>query len=40
MKPRDATKILRDQDLAASAQQCPELQALLDTIVRIAEASR
>lgn len=39
VKPRDATRILRDQDLAVSAQQCPELQALLDTIVRIAEQS-
>lgn len=39
VKPRDATRILRDQDLAVSAQQCPELQALLDTIVQIAEQS-
>lgn len=37
VKPRDATRILRGQNLETAAQQCPELQKLLETIVKIAE---
>lgn len=36
VKPRDAKRILRNQDLATAAQMCPELKAFLDTILTIA----
>jgi hypothetical protein len=32
-KPRDAGRILRDQDLSVAARACPELRALLNTIL-------
>lgn len=35
-KTRDATAILRDQDLAVAADRCPELKAFLTTILRLA----
>lgn len=34
-KPRDATAILRGQDLAVSAARCPELKAFLNTILSL-----
>lgn len=34
-KRRDAAAILRDQDLVVAAAKCPELQAFLDTIIRL-----
>jgi hypothetical protein len=34
-KPRDATAILRDQDLALSAAHCPELKEFLNTILAL-----
>jgi hypothetical protein len=34
-KPRDAGRILRGKDLAVSANQCPELKAFLNTILRL-----
>jgi hypothetical protein len=34
-KPRDANRILRGQDLSVSAAQCPELKALLNTILSL-----
>jgi hypothetical protein len=34
-KPRDAHRILRDKDLTVAAAQCPELKALLNTILRL-----
>lgn len=33
VKPRDAGRILKDQDLAIAAQACPELQFFIDTIL-------
>jgi hypothetical protein len=38
-KTRDGAAILRDQDLAVSAARCPELQALLDTILSLSKNS-
>jgi hypothetical protein len=38
-KTRDGAAILRDQDLAVSAARCPELQALLDTILLLSKNS-
>ena len=35
VKPRDAARILRDQDLNVSIQQCPELKSLVNTILGI-----
>ena len=35
VKPRDADRILRDNDLLAAATACPELRALLNTILRL-----
>jgi hypothetical protein len=34
-KPRDANRILRGQDLGVAAAQCPELKALLNTIITL-----
>lgn len=34
-KPRDASKILKDQDLLVSANACPELKSLLNTILTL-----
>lgn len=34
-KPRDANRILRNQDLAIAAAVCPELKALLNTILKL-----
>ncbi|TRZ91909.1 MAG: DUF4276 family protein [Rhodocyclaceae bacterium] len=33
VKPRDAARILRDNDLAVAAESCPELKAFLNTIL-------
>lgn len=33
VKPRDAFRILKDQDLAVAARACPELRAFIDTIL-------
>ncbi|MDR2165250.1 MAG: DUF4276 family protein [Zoogloeaceae bacterium] len=38
VKPRDAVRILKDQDLAKAADACPELRKFLDTIVRLCES--
>jgi hypothetical protein len=35
LKPRDANRILRGQDLSKSAEQCPELKAFLNTILTL-----
>jgi hypothetical protein len=37
-KPRDAGRILRGKDLAASANKCPELRAFLNTILMLSGA--
>jgi hypothetical protein len=37
LKTRDAAAILKDQDLMISIQACPELKALVNTILRILE---
>lgn len=37
-KPRDAARILRDQDLAAAAMECSELKAFLNTILMLCQA--
>lgn len=34
-KPRDANRILRNNDLGVSAAQCPELKAFLNTIITL-----
>lgn len=34
-KPRDANRILRDNDLAVAAGQCPELRSFLNTILTL-----
>jgi hypothetical protein len=39
VKPRDADRILRGQDLLISAQACPELKALLNTILQLCGGS-
>ncbi len=39
VKTRDAPRILRDQDLLVSARACPELKALLNTILRLCGTS-
>ena len=38
VKPRDAARILRDNDLAVAAQVCPELKAFLNTILALCGA--
>jgi hypothetical protein len=35
VKPRDAGRILRGQDLLVSAQACPELKSFLNTILKL-----
>lgn len=35
IKPRDAGRILRDNDLSVSIAQCPELKAFVNTIISI-----
>jgi hypothetical protein len=35
VKPRDAARILRENDLLIAAQACPELRAFLNTILRL-----
>jgi hypothetical protein len=35
VKPRDADRILRDNDLTVAASLCPELKALLNTVLRL-----
>src|SRR5580700_5188095 len=37
-KPRDANRILRGKDLTVAANQCPELKALLNTILTLSGA--
>jgi hypothetical protein len=38
VKPRDADRILRDQDLMIAIQACPELKALVNTILKLCGA--
>jgi len=38
VKPRDAERILRENDLRVAATSCPELRALLNTILRLCGA--
>jgi hypothetical protein len=35
VKPRDAARILRDQDLSVAAAACPELKSFLNTVLRL-----
>lgn len=35
VKPRDALRILRDNDLSVAVEACPELKALVNTILRL-----
>lgn len=35
VKPRDALRILKDNDLSVSIAACPELKALVNTIIRL-----
>ncbi|HBL29619.1 MAG TPA: hypothetical protein DD490_22525 [Acidobacteria bacterium] len=35
VKPRDALRILRDNDLSVAIEACPELKALVNTILRL-----
>lgn len=35
VKPRDARRILRDNDLSVAIEACPELKALVNTILRL-----
>jgi hypothetical protein len=37
VKPRDASKILRENDLSVAISQCPELKAFVNTILRLCE---
>jgi hypothetical protein len=37
VKPRDALRILRDNDLSDAIHQCAELKALVNTILRLCE---
>lgn len=36
-KPRDANRILRGKDLTVAAEKCPELKALLNTILTLSD---
>jgi hypothetical protein len=36
IKPRDALRILRDNDLSHAIDACPELKAFVNTIIRLA----
>lgn len=38
VKPRDAGRILRDNDLSVAIDQCPELKALVNTILTLCDA--
>jgi Domain of unknown function (DUF4276) len=38
VKPRDALRILRDNDLAIAIDACPELKAFVNTIIRLSGA--
>jgi len=35
VKPRDALRILKENDLAVAVQACPELKAIVNTIIRL-----
>lgn len=35
VKPRDALRILRDNDLSVAVEACPELKAFVNTIIRL-----
>ncbi len=37
VKPRDAARILRGQDLEVATRACPELKALLDTVLHLCQ---
>jgi len=37
VKPRDALRILRDNDLSVAIEACPELKAFVNTIIRLAD---
>jgi hypothetical protein len=39
VKPRDAARILRDNDLAIAAQACPELKAFLNRILSLCKVA-
>ena len=38
IKPRDAGRILRDNDLSVAVKRCPELRSLVNTILRVSGA--
>lgn len=38
-KPRDAKRILRDQDLGIAIASCPELKAMVNTIIKLCDES-
>ena len=38
VKPRDAARILRDQDLTVAARACPELKEFLNTLLNLCKA--
>lgn len=38
VKPRDAARILRNQDLSVAVEACPELKALVNTILKLCGA--
>lgn len=38
VKPRDAARILRDEDLTVAIEKCPELKAFINTILTICAA--
>ena len=40
VKPRDADRILRENDLGVAAAACPELRALLNTILDLCGGQR
>lgn len=37
VKPRDAKRVLKDKDILISANQCPELKAFLNTILKLCD---
>lgn len=39
VKPRDALRILKDNDLAVAVEACPELKALVNTILQLSGGS-
>ncbi len=39
VKPRDAARILRDNDLSVAIEKCPELKAFVTSILKACEGS-